>query len=181
MGIASVLVYVYGGGLNGRTLPPLLVYAFQLIVNFAWTPVFFTARESCLVPSLLPVPPMQLQLGLTQALLMIGWIWALVLVCILLFAPINWPAAILMVPYLVSAPLCRCRCERPQEGRGCRCGSPSPPPSTSPSASSTAAFSRSPMPPPPLECHIMPYRYVCDTCDDARTMRLAMHSVITRV
>ena len=49
MGTASVLVYVYGGGVTYRTLPPLILYSAQLGLNFAWTPVFFGAGYATIV------------------------------------------------------------------------------------------------------------------------------------
>ena len=106
MGLASWLVYTRGGeptwpllygwhppvltlcmvahGWSGfeKQWLPLLLYAIQLALNLAWTPIFFGAH----------------QLGF--AFVEICFLWVAVLATIVAFAPIHVWAAVLLVPYL---------------------------------------------------------------------------------
>ncbi|WP_265519769.1 TspO/MBR family protein [Nitratireductor luteus] len=61
---------------------PLSVYAIQLILNAAWTPIFFGLRR----PDL--------------AMIEIAMVWASIFAMIVLFHPISPVAAWLLVPYL---------------------------------------------------------------------------------
>ena len=61
---------------------PLAVYALQLVLNAAWTPLFFGLHRP--------------DLGLADIVL----VWLAVLATILLFFPISVGAALLLVPYL---------------------------------------------------------------------------------
>jgi tryptophan-rich sensory protein len=73
-------------GLAGRRLRerplPLEVYALQLILNAAWTPLFFGLHRP--------------DLGFVDIVL----VWLSIVVTIVLFYPINAGAALLLVPYL---------------------------------------------------------------------------------
>ncbi len=62
---------------------PTPLYAVQLILNAAWTPIFFGLRR----PDL--------------AAIEIAMLWASVLATILLFYPVSAAAAWLLVPYLI--------------------------------------------------------------------------------
>jgi tryptophan-rich sensory protein len=69
-------------GIAGAALP-LGVYAVQLLLNAAWTPIFFGLHR----PGL--------------ALIEIVMLWATILATIITFQPVSAPAALLLVPYLV--------------------------------------------------------------------------------
>ena len=77
MGIASYLIWQNGGGL------PLTVYVIQLLVNFAWTPVFFRFQRP------------DIALGL------IGTLWVLILWMLYLFKDISIMAFWLIIPYFI--------------------------------------------------------------------------------
>ncbi|XP_055352360.1 translocator protein-like [Paramacrobiotus metropolitanus] len=82
MGAASWLVWRQGGGSTGTARIPLVLYATQLALNWAWSPVFFKYHR----------------LGLAFAT--ISALWINVAACIGSFYPISETAAYLMVPYL---------------------------------------------------------------------------------
>ena len=75
MGIASYFVWMQGGRLA------LIVYAVQLLVNFAWTPVFFRFRRP------------DIALGLILLL------WILLIWMLFLFKKASTAAFWLVVPY----------------------------------------------------------------------------------
>jgi len=82
MGYASYLVYQDGGGMTGRARTPLMLYASQLALNWAWTPVFFGAHN------------------VKGAFYLICGMWANVAACGLSFYEVNQTAGLLMAPYL---------------------------------------------------------------------------------
>ncbi|KAK7483215.1 hypothetical protein BaRGS_00025508 [Batillaria attramentaria] len=82
MGYASYLVWRDGGGFSGAAMKPLTVYGAQLVLNWAWTPIFFGLRS--------------LKWGLVE---MVG-LWGAVAATIYTFYPVSRVAAGLLVPYL---------------------------------------------------------------------------------
>ena len=70
------------GGRGRRCRVPLAVYALQLVLNAAWTPIFFGLHR--------------LDLGFVDIIL----VWLSIVVTIVLFIPIHVGAALLLVPYL---------------------------------------------------------------------------------
>jgi hypothetical protein len=82
MGYASYLVYTKGGGFPAMSVP-LGVYAAQLALNFAWTPLFFVAHR------------------LDLALVDIVAMWGAIVATIALFHPVigGWALGLLL-PYL---------------------------------------------------------------------------------
>jgi benzodiazapine receptor len=73
---------LHARGAPGR-IPAIAAFLIQLLLNFAWSPVFFGMRQVSL------------------ALLLIGAIWLMAVVTTFLFGRIRKAAAWLMVPYLV--------------------------------------------------------------------------------
>ena len=69
-------------GFVGAALP-LAVYALQLVLNAAWTPLFFGLHRP--------------DLGFVDIVL----VWLFIVAAIVLFVPISVAAAVLLVPYLV--------------------------------------------------------------------------------
>ncbi len=81
MGVAAWLVWQRGGWAAQRAA--LGLFAVQLVVNFAWSPVFFNAQRPVL------------------ALVDIVVLWLLVALTIRAFAGVSRPASLLLLPYLV--------------------------------------------------------------------------------
>ena len=80
MAIAGWLIWRQAGFVGAGVA--LAVYALQLVINAAWTPLFFGLRRP--------------DLGLVDIVLL----WLSIVATIALFAPISVVAALLLVPYL---------------------------------------------------------------------------------
>ncbi len=80
MGLALAMVCAAWGA-RGRTVA-IVAFALQLVVNLAWSPVFFGLHR------------------IKEALVVIGVLDALVLVTIIMFWRVRRVAALLLVPYL---------------------------------------------------------------------------------
>jgi tryptophan-rich sensory protein len=80
MGIAAALVAAAWGA-RGRTTA-LVMFAVQLVLNLAWSPVFFGMHR------------------IQAALYLIGVMDVLVLVTVALFWRVRWQAGALLLPYL---------------------------------------------------------------------------------
>lgn len=78
IGLSGWLVWLEAG----IAALPLSVYAIQLLLNAAWTPIFFGLHRP----------------GLAVVEIMV--LWAAILATILMFHPVNAAAALLLVPYL---------------------------------------------------------------------------------
>ncbi|MES2441911.1 MAG: TspO/MBR family protein [Pseudomonadota bacterium] len=80
MGLAlAMIINARGSSLRG---PAIILFAVQMAVNLAWSPVFFGMHQ------------------VTTALILLAVLAALVLVTILLFGRIRLGAAVLLLPYL---------------------------------------------------------------------------------
>lgn len=80
LGLALAMVINARG--SSVRVPALIVFAIQMAINLAWTPVFFGMHQ------------------VVTALIMIGALLALVVLTILLFWRVRKGAALLLVPYL---------------------------------------------------------------------------------
>ena len=80
IGLSGWLVWLEAG-IAGAALP-LSIYAAQLLLNAAWTPIFFGLHR----PGL--------------AVVEIVLLWAAILATIIVFYPVNAVAALLLAPYL---------------------------------------------------------------------------------
>jgi len=78
--VAGWLIWRQAGFAGARL--PLVVYVSQLILNAAWTPLFFGLHRP--------------DLGLADIVL----VWVSIIAAIVLFYPIHVVAALLLVPYL---------------------------------------------------------------------------------
>ncbi|XP_066559115.1 translocator protein [Amia ocellicauda] len=97
MGYGSYLVWRELGGFTEEAKLPLGLYAAQLALNWAWTPIFFGAHK--------------IKLALAELVLLTGTVGA----TLVTWYPVNRAAALLMVPYLLwlclatSLNYCICR------------------------------------------------------------------------
>ncbi|XP_014271744.1 translocator protein [Halyomorpha halys] len=82
MGYASYLVWKSGGGFEGDAKIPLLLYGTQLLLNWAWTPIFFGAHN--------------IKGGLIDLAIMVPTAAS----CALAFNKVNNTAGWLMAPYV---------------------------------------------------------------------------------
>ena len=80
IGLSGWLVWLEAG-IAGAALP-LSIYAVQLLLNAAWTPIFFGLHRPRL------------------AMVEIMVLWAAILATIIMFRPVSAAAALLLVPYL---------------------------------------------------------------------------------
>ena len=80
IGLSGWLVWLEAG-IAGAALP-LSIYAVQLLLNAAWTPIFFGLHRP----------------GLAMVEIMV--LWAAILATIIMFRPLSAAAALLLVPYL---------------------------------------------------------------------------------
>ena len=82
MGIAAYLVWNKGVAQPG-VWPALAAFAVQLLLNAAWSPVFFGLRSPL------------------AGVLVIVLLWLAILLTIVLFWKISLPAALLLLPYIL--------------------------------------------------------------------------------
>ncbi|VVC28761.1 TspO/MBR-related protein [Cinara cedri] len=82
MGYASFMVYQSGGGFFGSAKLSLALYASQLVLNWAWSPLFFEFHQ------------------LKWSFIEICGLWLNVFGCIVAFYEINKIASFIMIPYL---------------------------------------------------------------------------------
>ena len=83
MGIGSARVLIHGANMGQITSDAFSVYAFQLIVNFAWSIIFFEFR------------------AFLGAFIWLCFLWILILVMLVRFAKVDKVAAIINIPYLI--------------------------------------------------------------------------------
>jgi tryptophan-rich sensory protein len=81
MGIAAYLVWQQGWS-QGVVKAALVLYGIQLVINAAWSPVFFGMRAP------------------TAGLVVIAVLWVAIVVTMVWFARVSTTATVLMVPYL---------------------------------------------------------------------------------
>nr|ACO14730.1 Translocator protein [Caligus clemensi] len=83
MGLASYLVYKAGDErFNGPAGIPLIIYVFQLLVNWSWPPIFFAFQQ------------------ITLAFYVLVALDVCVITTLVAFIRLNWIAGLLFVPYL---------------------------------------------------------------------------------
>lgn len=82
MAIAAWRVVVAGRRTGREILPALVLFAAQLVLNVAWSAVFFGMEEP------------------GRALIVIALLWLFILATILAFSRIDGPAAVMLLPYL---------------------------------------------------------------------------------
>ncbi|XP_055587420.1 translocator protein-like [Uranotaenia lowii] len=82
MGFASYLVWRDGNGFKGEARWPLIVYGVMLLLNWAWSPLFFIAHE------------------LTGSAVLLTVLTVIVIITGVLFYRINKIAGYLFVPYV---------------------------------------------------------------------------------
>jgi len=83
MGIASIPVYRKARRGNKLAIAGIAVYILSLIVNFAWSPVFFVLRKP--------------EIALTLIILLLG----LIVLTMILFSRLGGRTWLLLIPYLL--------------------------------------------------------------------------------
>ena len=83
MAIAAYLVWYDGGGFNGCASGALFLYGIQLMLNWAWTPLFFGLHR------------------IFDSFIILLLLDLFVIACIIFMVPINLTAVFLMLPYLM--------------------------------------------------------------------------------
>ncbi|XP_062703455.1 translocator protein-like [Aedes albopictus] len=83
MGYASYIVWRDGNGFSGPARWPLVMYILQLLMNWAWPPVFFIAHE------------------LKWSAVLITLMLLMVIITTITFYKVNRLAGWLMIPYIV--------------------------------------------------------------------------------
>ena len=81
MGVGAARILIYGKG--EKASDAFSVYVFQLIVNFAWSIIFFEC------------------MAFLGAFIWLCFLWILILVMIIRFAKVDKVAAIINIPYLL--------------------------------------------------------------------------------
>jgi len=82
MAIAAWRAVVAGRRAGQDVVPALVLFGAQLVLNVAWSAVFFGAEDP------------------GRALVVIALLWVFILATILAFSRIDGPAAVLLLPYL---------------------------------------------------------------------------------
>lgn len=82
IGISAAVIWHHHPQRIGKTLPTFL-FVIQLLLNLAWSPVFFGMHE------------------IKLALLIILFLWIFILLTIMEFSRFSKPAAALLIPYLL--------------------------------------------------------------------------------
>jgi len=83
MGIGSARILIYGKNMGSKTSDAFAVYVVQLIVNFAWSLIFFNFR------------------AFLGAFIWLCFLWILIFVMLIRFSKVDKIAAYINIPYLI--------------------------------------------------------------------------------